>query len=470
MGGFANDANGNDVTYCTNWDFRGVNPPLAQMLTDAQFMMGSTAAPHCRVGTIESSDGSITFTYSNPTSSTAKLDIKAASSGTDLHTAKWIVNPTAGAGGNQTTIAAAIAAASSGDTIFVMPGTTGIYTEDLTLKAGVNIVAFTGDGNTPNVTIVGKMTMTTAGTCTISNIRLQTNSDFFLAVTGTANSIVNLIGCYLNCANNTGISYTTTGSSSRILILNCKGIISTAATSLFAASSNGTLFIENTAIETGAIITTASTISSGLVKMKYCDLPFPFSASSTASVDGQYCTFGQNIATTAYAFTNTSTGAFYYCKFLGGSAAAINASGSSTVCYGCTIDSSNSTSVVSGSGSFSYGACSFINLYTVAATTQTSVYYNPGLDPVALPAGDYTVLKSDVFVGATTSAARAITLPSSPQKGERHTIKDITGTAATNNITITPAAGNIDGAANFVININFGAVTLLYNGTQWNVI
>lgn len=468
MGGFANDSGGNDVVHCDNWDFRGVKPYVAQMTLDGQFVMGATTAPHCRIGSFTSSDGSVTFTVTYPTSTSALMDIKAASA-TDLHTAKWIVNSTPSAGGNQTTIGAAITAASSGDTIFVMPGATGVYTEDLTLKAGVNIVAFTGDGNTPNVTIVGKMTMTTAGTCTISNIRLQTNSDFFLAVTGSANSIVNLIGCYLNCSNNTGISFTTSGSSSRVLIRDCKGIISTASTSLFACAANGTMFIENTEIETGATITTASTISSGLLKMKYCDLPFPFSASSTSSVDGQYCTFGQNIGTAAYAFTNTSTGAFYYCKFQGGSAAALSAGGSSTVCFGCTFDSSNSTSVVSGAGSFSHAASTFVNLYTVAATTQTLAYFNPGLDPVALPAGDYTVLKSDVFVGATSSAARAITLSASPQKGQRHTIKDITGTAATNNITITPASGNIDGAATFVININFGSVTVIYNGTQWNV-
>ena len=87
-------------------------------------------------------------------------------------TAKFIVDPTLGDGTHQT-IAAALTAASSGDTIFIKPGT---YTEDLTLKAGVNLAAYVGDGDTPNVEIVGKATATFAGTCSISGIRLTTGS------------------------------------------------------------------------------------------------------------------------------------------------------------------------------------------------------------------------------------------------------------------------------------------------------
>ena len=109
--------------------------------------------------------------------------------------AKWVVCTVAGEG-THTTIASAITSASSGDTIVIMPGT---YTEDPTLKAGVNLCAFSSDsGLNPisntlsNVIIQGKCTMTTAGTVTITGVQLQTNSDYFLAVTGSAASIVNL--------------------------------------------------------------------------------------------------------------------------------------------------------------------------------------------------------------------------------------------------------------------------------------
>jgi pectin methylesterase-like acyl-CoA thioesterase len=51
--------------------------------------------------------------------------------------AKFIVSSSA-ANGTHTTIAAALTSASTGDTIFIRPGT---YTENLTLKAGVNLTA-----------------------------------------------------------------------------------------------------------------------------------------------------------------------------------------------------------------------------------------------------------------------------------------------------------------------------------------
>ncbi len=41
------------------------------------------------------------------------------------------------------------------------------------------------------------------------------------------------------------------------------------------------------------------------------------------------------------------------------------------------------------------------------------------------------------------------------------------GGAATNNITVTPQTGTIDGAANVVINTNYGSVRTYSDGTNW---
>lgn len=76
----------------------------------------------------------------------------------------------------------------------------------------------------------------------------------------------------------------------------------------------------------------------------------------------------------------------------------------------------------------------------------------------------------DVVVSTTGGAAVAVSLPASPETGRRYTIKDGVGDAGTNNITVTPAAGNIDGAGTYVMNANYEAATFVYNGTQWNVI
>lgn len=90
---------------------------------------------------------------------------------------------------------------------------------------------------------------------------------------------------------------------------------------------------------------------------------------------------------------------------------------------------------------------------------------------VVTAAGAITVTSADyiVIVNKTVGAATAISFPS----GVTNTVfivKDGKGDANANNITITPAAGNVDGSSTYVINANYGSATFVYNGTQWNVI
>lgn len=75
-----------------------------------------------------------------------------------------------------------------------------------------------------------------------------------------------------------------------------------------------------------------------------------------------------------------------------------------------------------------------------------------------------------IIVNKTTGAATTVNLPASPTTGLTYVIKDGKGDANTNNITITPNAGNIDGAATFVMTTNFASKTIVYNGTQWNIV
>lgn len=91
-----------------------------------------------------------------------------------------------------------------------------------------------------------------------------------------------------------------------------------------------------------------------------------------------------------------------------------------------------------------------------------------------------TVSTTNITVGATdtvvaitdTSAARTVTLPAvSGNTGRVLVIKDATGGAATNNITVDGnAAETIDGAATYVINTNYGSVTLVGDVSGWFVV
>ena len=52
----------NDIMYATNVDFSSGNPVTGKVTTDGQLLIGSTAAPNIRVGSLTSSGGTVTIT------------------------------------------------------------------------------------------------------------------------------------------------------------------------------------------------------------------------------------------------------------------------------------------------------------------------------------------------------------------------------------------------------------------------
>jgi len=83
-----------------------------------------------------------------------------------------------------------------------------------------------------------------------------------------------------------------------------------------------------------------------------------------------------------------------------------------------------------------------------------------------------TVVNTDdlVSVQVPGPVAVAVNLPAGVT-GRQFTIKDGLGLAApATPITITPAAGTIDGAATATINAPYGSLTLVYTGVEWQLI
>jgi hypothetical protein len=74
-----------------------------------------------------------------------------------------------------------------------------------------------------------------------------------------------------------------------------------------------------------------------------------------------------------------------------------------------------------------------------------------------------------VCINKTTGAATTVNLPASPATGMTLLVADCKGDAATNNITIAPAAGNIDGSTSYVMNTNYQTVAVTYMGTFWKL-
>lgn len=106
---------------------------------------------------------------------------------------------------------------------------------------------------------------------------------------------------------------------------------------------------------------------------------------------------------------------------------------------------------------------SYLNGVTSAVQTQLDAR---SVKPTVAVVNSDTTLVADVVSLVDTSAARALTLPAVLANLILY-IKDATGSSETNNITITPASGLIDGAASLVINSNYASVTLISDGTNF---
>ncbi len=362
-----------------NADFTQVDAPNAQssesngLFTNGQLWIGRTAVnaggTHIDVNTLTGGTGI------SVTNGAGTITIANTGSLVDLHTARFIVGDTSN-GANYSTIATAIAAASSGDTIFIQTGT---YTEDLTLKAGVNLTAFTCDAFTPNVIILGKCTYTSAGTVSISGIQLKTNGDNFLAITGASVSIVYLTNCFLNCNDATGITFSAASSSAHLVIQYCESKI-TGANTLYTSSSTGNLSINFLAGANAGNSSTAiaSNASAGAIRIKYSFLGFPLSTSSTGSITlistSIETSVGNNTSlTTAGTATSTCTN----CFFTSGSAGAVSIGAGTTLNLQDVVVSSSNTNAITGAGALNYGGLTFISSSTINVTTQTLINEGP---------------------------------------------------------------------------------------------
>lgn len=293
---------------------------------------------------------------------------------------KFIVSASA-ANGTHTTIAAALAVASSGDTIFVRDGT---YTENLTMVPGVCLSAFSEAPSLSSVTIIGKLTFTTAGSYCISNINFQTNSDFIVSNTGSANCQIGFTNCFLKGTNNTLIQLTNSNASSSLSFSECPMDLATTGITYFTHSGSGALTFAYCLTSNSGGSTTATTHSGGSFTLNYSALLAPYANSgSTATFNASYSIFNtdnQNVTAATIGSTATHFPATE-CAFRSGSASALSISASATlVLLGGTVNSSN-TNAITGAGTIKYAGIAFQQTSTVNTTTKTQLGFLPKVSP-----------------------------------------------------------------------------------------
>jgi len=89
---------------------------------------------------------------------------------------------------------------------------------------------------------------------------------------------------------------------------------------------------------------------------------------------------------------------------------------------------------------------------------------------VATPIAVVAATDEVVSIEVPGPVAVAVTLPAGVT-GQAFYLKDGLGLAApATPITITPAAGTIDGAATATIDAPYGALTLVYSGVEWKIL
>jgi len=144
----------------------------------------------------------------------------------------------------------------------------------------------------------------------------------------------------------------------------------------------------------------------------------------------------------------------------------------------------NTAALVTRAGTITVENPTFVDIY-VPAQGFLDLFSQFGRWQVAGKNTTNHTLRQSTTVSASTGAvyeimgvgARAagvtITLPAPNAAGvttantKFYRIKDESGEGATKNITVVGASGNIDGAANYVINTNYGSVTIYSDGTNY---
>lgn len=348
----------------------------------------------------------------------------------NYNTTKWLVNPTAGLG-THTTISSALTSASSGDDIYIMPGP---YTENLTLKAGVNLIAYNTDALSGTVNITGKLSASFSGTCNITGVELTTNSAFLLELTGANATIVNIFDSYLNCSNNTGISSTGSNSSAQVNVYDSSGNLGTTGIGLFACT-NGSLALYRFVLNNSGSSVTANTFSGVTcsINQSYMGNGITTSGSTAFLVcRNSFFEVGNQTPITSNSTVSGVCTTLFDSYFSCGNATPFVVGASSLIqCTGCTTFTTSAT-CCSGSGTFKYGNLVQANTVGTLSATTLVAFGTIGNQTSTAPSAGYI---GEVLSAANTTGTSALVSA---------TITNVTS------VTLTPGIWDITGTVNFI--------------------
>lgn len=363
--------------------------------------------------------------------------------------ARWIVDPVSGLG-THTTIASALAAASSGETIFIRPGT---YTENLTLKAGVNLVGFPQFRNEV-VTILGTLTASYNGNVTLANLQLQTNGAAAIDISGSNASELTLMTCTLNANDDTALIADAPNFGVRLFT--CRSF-SAASNLIFDITDVAGITFYSCDLSEG---TSMNTIAGGAVNLFSCTCSsFSITSSSTGDINA-YDTFVDNSNNqTVFTYTGTSAGNIQGCHLFSGTASTISVGAGCSCSISDSSLSSSNANVVTGAGTVFLtgiampGTSSNINTTTQTARGLTFARTN---STGTITSDTFTTYEEGTFTPTITGKTSAGTTTYSQQIGRYTRLGRVVFIEAS--VIWTAATGTgvvILGGLPFTVNLNF---------------
>jgi hypothetical protein len=414
MPGFANGPSGNSIIWSDNVDFSGAVIPTETVSINGQLLIGSTSTPNIKVGSITSPNSSVTVGYSSPNitlvagasvpltftedsgsavAAANNLNILGQQAGTiavmgtigaastvQVENRSWltplVVDPSATVGlrGTFATIASALTAASSGQTIFIRPGT---YTENITLKSGVNLTAWDTDSFTPTVSVVGLATLAASGTVNISGIQFTNNgsNNIFNGV-GTS-TVMNFTKCKVTQTDGSANTFVVSGSSTTAVFTfyDCNFAYGTNSGNLIRNLGGASFTFRNCNVTgTGTGTKFNCNTSGDSLTLWNCDIQGIVTLSSNGTnniintkIDGS--------ANNAVAVTGACNAIGSY--FLSGTNNAFTSSAGTANILNTTIDSTNTTPLTT-SGTLNYSGLVFSNTGITVSNAAGTVNTLPG--------------------------------------------------------------------------------------------
>lgn len=135
---------------------------------------------------------------------------------------------------------------------------------------------------------------------------------------------------------------------------------------------------------------------------------------------------------------------------------------------------------VVGTGAATSGTSTAGNIYVTGVPgtntltiTETQAQFLTNYTAKAFADSPYSASLTDYYISINSSGGViTVKLPNAPTTYRMFIVKDRTGNAGANNVTITTVGGIvlIDGSASYLLNTNYESATLVFNGTSYEVL